>query len=531
MALVAQSNPGNGQLVEANSIGRPVGDTSSSAVFVSDLPKNFQGGDEALHFALGDLFGQFGKIKKIELYMDKGILETENFKGEALVVYHTSKFTGTHDKGDPVYEACSELDGRIRVLGHRNWRMRCEAAVWQKEGFNVKDRAKKFPCVEIANLWEYTPSTPMSWFIEIQDVIRKHVSEHIKEPFVKVEPSEGIATIWCKGAQDAMKLASIMQKSYFMGRKVVASLCRKPKPVSELLPGVPKHLSFKKPANATALDEVGIKPGKLDPEVAAAIRRQAEELAKAASQDTEKPEAEVPEVSETTTNGPSFLLREGSVVVLKGLVSKPENNGKKATIVRYLEDQQKYQVRLEEKFVKLKPENVEVIGDVPKRVPKVLEEEEEEDEEDEMLTEAAAQDGAGELVAGLKPGAAEKPQEFTASVCVDPSLLPKKEEDKKEEERGRSRSRERWRQEKTDQIAARVEASKAEGKRCGWVVSGPDPNAATPNAKPVQEPDESREDLMKLPVSALKKLLVKFGRSGRGCLEKKDFVDRLKPTK
>lgn len=29
----------------------------------------------------------------------EGILETKNFKGEALVVYHTSKFTGTHDTG------------------------------------------------------------------------------------------------------------------------------------------------------------------------------------------------------------------------------------------------------------------------------------------------------------------------------------------------------------------------------------------------------------------------------------------------
>lgn len=29
----------------------------------------------------------------------QGILETKNFKGEALVVYHTSKFTGTHDAG------------------------------------------------------------------------------------------------------------------------------------------------------------------------------------------------------------------------------------------------------------------------------------------------------------------------------------------------------------------------------------------------------------------------------------------------
>ena len=29
----------------------------------------------------------------------QGILETQNFKGEALVVYHVSKFTGTHDTG------------------------------------------------------------------------------------------------------------------------------------------------------------------------------------------------------------------------------------------------------------------------------------------------------------------------------------------------------------------------------------------------------------------------------------------------
>ena len=86
-----------------------------------------------------------------------------------------------------------------------------------------QDRAKKSPCVEIANLWEcltetrlqtysiqmysvlccdpsdlcarYTASTPMSWFIEIQDVIRKHVSEHIKEPFVKAH-SKRIRSKW-----------------------------------------------------------------------------------------------------------------------------------------------------------------------------------------------------------------------------------------------------------------------------------------------------------------------------------------------
>ena len=68
----------------------PGGDTSSSAVFVNELPKNFQGGrrlcegrlveweavwllhlrsvstgDEALHFALGQLFGQNGPERRI----------------------------------------------------------------------------------------------------------------------------------------------------------------------------------------------------------------------------------------------------------------------------------------------------------------------------------------------------------------------------------------------------------------------------------------------------------------------------------
>lgn len=67
--------------------------------------------------------------------------------------------------------------------------------------------------MEIGNLWEYEPSTAMTWFMEIQEVIRKHVAEHIKDPFVKavevcfvrlssreVEPSEGKATIYCRGA-------------------------------------------------------------------------------------------------------------------------------------------------------------------------------------------------------------------------------------------------------------------------------------------------------------------------------------------
>ena len=48
-----------------------------------------------------------------------------------------------------------------------------------------EDKAKKVPCVEIGNLWEYDGQKPMTWFIEMQEVIRKHVAEHIKDPFVK----------------------------------------------------------------------------------------------------------------------------------------------------------------------------------------------------------------------------------------------------------------------------------------------------------------------------------------------------------
>ena len=39
-----QLGPGGGILVDPSTVGRPIGDTSSSAVFVSDLPKNYSGG-------------------------------------------------------------------------------------------------------------------------------------------------------------------------------------------------------------------------------------------------------------------------------------------------------------------------------------------------------------------------------------------------------------------------------------------------------------------------------------------------------
>eukprot|EP00930_Biecheleria_cincta_P008031 TRINITY_DN109367_c0_g1_i1.p1 TRINITY_DN109367_c0_g1~~TRINITY_DN109367_c0_g1_i1.p1 ORF type:complete len:553 (-),score=123.93 TRINITY_DN109367_c0_g1_i1:47-1669(-) len=539
MALVSKSDPGNGILVDVNSVGRPIGDTSSGAVYVSDLPKNFQGGEEALHFALGEIFAHYGKIKKIELYMEKGILETQNFKGEALVVYHPCKLTGTHDEGDPVYDACKDLDGKYRVLGYRNWRFKVEPAAWQKEGFNVKERAKKFPCVEIANLWDYNGSQPLSWFAEVQDAIRNHANEHIKDAFVKVDPSEGTAVIWCKGAQDAMKFASIMQKSYFMGRKVTASLCRKERPISTDMPKIAGASAARSAAKAAESALGQLAPGKLSPELAAQIRKQAEEQAAAAEEAAKAAAARAEEPSGPVA-GPSFMLREGCKIVLKGLVSKPENNGRRAIIVSFVDDVQKYQVRLDDgRFVKVKPENVEPVPDAqPKKVPQALQEEADDEEDEEEDSTANAQVMAGVMARGDAPHGPEKmnADQLEATVCVDPSLLPKREGDEEEDEaskRERSRSRERRRQEQIEAMKARVEANKKEGKRCGWVVSGPPPPAGqdgTSASAALKEPDESREELMKMSVSKLKELLMKFGKTARGCLEKKDFVDRLKPN-
>jgi len=383
----------------------------------------------------------------------------------------------------------------------------------------------------------------MSWFFEVQDAIRSHAAEHIKEPFVKVEPSEGSATIWCKGAQDAMKFAALMQKSYFMGRKVTASLCRKEKPMTEHMPKVGKgKLSMKTPGEATAIPEIeGLEPGKLTPELAASLRKQAEEIAAAEAAAVEraaKAAAAAAAAEDISASiGPTFLLREGCAVVLKGLVSKPENNGRRATVVSYVDDVQKYQVRLDDgRFVKLKPENVEVVQDEPpKRIPKALEEEEEEEEDEDSSANAQAM--ANAMARGDVGHGPEKPvtEEFEATVCVDPSLLPKKEggeEEDPDQKRERSRSRERRRLEQVDAMKARVEARAKEGKRSAWVVTGPDPSAAGGGAAaPPKEPEESREELLKMSVGELKKMLAKFGKTGRGCLEKKDFVDRLKPPK
>lgn len=537
-ALVTKDDQGGILVIKGP---RPCGDTSSGSVFVTDLPKSFMGGDESLHFALGELFGAYGKIKKIELYMEEGILETKDFKGEALVVFHKTKHTGTHDKGDPVYEACTDMDGKWRVLGKRNWRMRCEPAQWQRDGYNVKDKAKTFPCVELSNLWDYDSSLPLAHYSEMSEAIRAHAAEHIQAPFVKVEPSLGTATIWCKGAQDAWKFASIMHKSFFLGRKIVSTLCRKVKPATDSLPKVPIGELTMKRGNF-------LPKGLSGPEAAA-------------------PGQSIAQISIGAVGpvalGPSFLLGKGCKIEIKGLLSKPENNGLTAEIICFMPDEQKYKVELEDgRIVKLKVDNVGPItseGDLKdaRKRQKVEEEEvapamevQEETEENEEAAEAEA--AAAEAAAAAEKLAsgsvrhgpempAPKPGElcidgFTATVCVDPSLLPKRataEESEPVKRRESSRSRERRQQERIDAIKARVEANK--GSRPSWVV-GASPEVLAAQAKaavgataPRSEPEESREDLIKLPVSKLKELLKEYGRPARGCIEKRDFVDRLKP--
>jgi len=560
MALVT-TGEFDGAIVDTRTVGRPVGDTNSGAVFVTDLPKNFHGGDEALHFALGELFGQYGKIKKIELYMEEGILDTQDFKGEALVVYHKTKMTGKHDKGDPVFDACTEMDGKWRLLGQRGRRMRCEAAVWQKEGFDVKKKVKVHPCVEIANLWEYDPSTPMSWFMEVQDAIRQHaVDQGLENPFVKVEPSEGTACIWTKGAQEAMKFASIMHKSFFLGRKITTSLCRKEKPVN----AEPTKLKL-----PTAVwDGSGAVPGTQAAAAAAVMPvitgifteapEEEKPAASAAAEEASAKEAPAAKEAALAPPPPPKELTRNCKVRVQGLMSKPENNGKIAVVVDYIEDTDRYQVSLDGRLVKLKRENLEFVEEAvppnrPKKKAKVESKVEDDDEDPETaeaeaakVFEAAQKMAAGEVRHG--PESLHDPLKdgFLATVCVDPALLPKKaepEEDPEEVEararRERSRSRQRRQDERLAAAKARLEAEA--GPRPSWVLPTPaelQAKAAADTAKAggaagaatgASEPEQSREELMKLSVGKLKELLVQFGKTARGCLEKRDFVDRLKP--
>jgi len=204
------------------------------------------------------------------------------------------------------------------------------------------------------------------------------------------------------------------------------------------------------------------------------------------------------------------------------------------------------------KAVKVKPENLKALSDEellalgakPKKKKSKAQAEEPEDAEGAEDEAAAAQDVANKMAMGdvrAQIVYAHDPNVdgFLPTVCVDPSLLPKREEPEPEEtqeqKRERSRSRERRRADRMEAVKARVEANKAD--RPKWVMPSPEELAAAAGgaaggaaAALAKEPEESREELMKLSVGKLKELLTQFGKSARHCIEKRDFVDRLKPA-
>ena len=79
---------------------------------------------------------------------------------------------------------------RIEPKSHPVLKSRTSGSLCLRKQFgDISGIAQSFDALALACLSlfsRYTASTPMSWFMEIQDVIRKHASEHIKEPFVKV---------------------------------------------------------------------------------------------------------------------------------------------------------------------------------------------------------------------------------------------------------------------------------------------------------------------------------------------------------
>jgi hypothetical protein len=62
-------------------------------------------------------------------------------------------------------------------------------------------------------------------------------------------------------------------------------------------------------------------------------------------------------------NAPGNILMNGCPVLLKGLVAKPEWNGRRARIVGFLHEAGKYEIRMEDVdvTVRARPENIEVI--------------------------------------------------------------------------------------------------------------------------------------------------------------------------
>lgn len=438
--------------------------------------------------------------------------------------------------------------------------MKCEAAVWQKEGYDVTKQEKLVPCVEMENLWEYDPQQPIGYYMGLQNVIRDHALESHESVFCKVDPMAGTAIVWFKGAKDAMSFASKMHKSYFMGRKVAAALTRKAKPKTDDWNGIK---DFAKTNNAVddaierarkagtftlfpdlnKLKQPPPPPPDGSREASEAMAAAfAEDIAAVTDEEGEEPKEKKPKAQ-------PFRLKQGTRVVLKDLTARPESNGTKGEVLKWLSDIQKYQVQLDfGSKVKIKIENLEVLDEASSFEQIFTCEHKAAQREDQ-----AADAMAASLAAKFMAEKLQKPKaivdataaDFEATVCVDAALLRKtveeerrlqEEEEKAAEARRRQRSRSRSRIQRERLEAAQARLAEGGSTKSKWVLSSPADVAAAAklvggqaaSEKP-REPEESREELMKMSVSKLKTLLVEFGKTARGCIEKRDFVDRLKP--
>merc|ERR1719195_2156696 len=166
-----------------------------------------------------------------------------------------------------------------------------------------------------------------------------------------------------------------------MGRKIVAALCRKEKPVSEnALKVGTGNLTMHVPAGMEArwtpgadtsnkFEAVPLIPMDPNKKIGPSLTGKEAEAPAAEAPAVEGPATEPATTSDVPQEAPAglkFVLGEDSKVVLRDLKSKPEYNGTEATVVEFLPDVQKYQVRFADgRLVKVKPENLLLIPAPP----------------------------------------------------------------------------------------------------------------------------------------------------------------------
>lgn len=84
-------------------------DTSSVAIYVSNLPKDGSASEELMQA----LFGSYGSLRKIHFYMDK---RTGDLKGDALVIYNTSVDDDDRSEADVKASIVEAVCSQVRML-------------------------------------------------------------------------------------------------------------------------------------------------------------------------------------------------------------------------------------------------------------------------------------------------------------------------------------------------------------------------------------------------------------------------------